>query len=131
MEVQAISYNVRISPLKIRDVARNIRGLKAEEAMNLLRFIPRKGARILAKTLQSAMANAENNNNLSASALTISKLLVDEGPAIKRFKPVSRGSAHKFKKRTTIVKIVLSDVQPEAESVKKAEKAVEADSAKA
>jgi large subunit ribosomal protein L22 len=125
MEVQAISYLVRISPLKVRDVARNIRGKNAEEAMNLLRFIPRKAARILAKTLQSAMANAENNNNLSAGALTISKLLVDEGSAIKRFKPVSRGSAHKFKKRTTIIKIVLSDVQPEEEA------APVADSAKA
>lgn len=109
MEVQAISYFVRISPVKVRDVARNIRGMKAEEAMNLLRFIPRKGARLIAKTLQSAMANAENNHNLSASSLVVSKLLVDEGAAIKRFKPVSRGSAHRFKKRTTIIKIVLSE----------------------
>ena len=130
MEVQANSFSVRISPLKVRDVARNIRGLKAEEAMNLLRFIPRKAARLLAKTLHSAMANAENNNNLSAGGLYVSKVLVDEGPAIKRFKPVSRGSAHKFKKRTTIIKIVLSDNEPAAKSAKKAELA-EADTAKA
>jgi len=109
MEVQATSYLVRISPQKVRDVARNIRGMKAEEAMNLLRFIPRKSARLISKTLQSAMANAENNHNLSASTLVVSRLLVDEGPAIKRFKPVSRGSAHRFKKRTTNIKIVLSE----------------------
>jgi large subunit ribosomal protein L22 len=109
MEVQATSYFVRISPLKVRDVARNIRGMKAEEAMSLLNFIPRKAARLLAKTLKSAMANAENNHNLSAGSLVVSKLLVDEGPAIKRFKPVSRGSAHRFKKRTTIIKIFLSE----------------------
>lgn len=114
MEVQATSYFVRISPTKVRDVARNIRGMKAEEAMNLLRFIPRKAARLIAKTLQSAMANAENNHNLSASSLVVFKLLVDEGPAIKRFKPVSRGSAHRFKKRTTIIKIILSETVEEA-----------------
>jgi large subunit ribosomal protein L22 len=123
MEVQATSYFVRISPLKVRDVARNIRGMKAEEAMALLRFIPRKGARLIAKTLQSAMANAENNNNLSVGGLHIEKLLVDEGPAIKRFKPVSRGSAHKFKKRTTIIKIVLSDSLPEVPAQEAAAKA--------
>jgi large subunit ribosomal protein L22 len=115
MEVQAISFFVHISPLKVRDVARNIRGMKAEDAMNLLRFIPRKSARLLAKTLASAMANAENNHNLSAAELVIARLLVDEGPAIKRFKPVSRGSAHKFKKRTTTITVVLSE--PAAEPV--------------
>jgi large subunit ribosomal protein L22 len=114
MEVQATTYFVHISPLKVRDVARNIRGKKAEDAMNLLRFIPRKGARLIAKTLQSAMANAENNHNLSVGGLFVSKLLVDEGPAIKRFKPVSRGSAHRFKKRTTTIKIVLSELAQES-----------------
>ena len=109
MEVQAKSYFVRISPLKIRDVARNIRGMNAEDAMNLLRFIPRKSARLIAKTLQSAMANAENNHNLSAGSLVVSRLLVDEGPSIKRFQPVSRGSAHRFKRRTTTITIILSE----------------------
>jgi large subunit ribosomal protein L22 len=122
MEVQATSYFVRISPLKVRDVARTVRGKQAEEALNLLRFIPRKAARLIAKTLQSAMANAENNHNLSVDGLFITRLLVDEGPAIKRFKPVSRGSAHPFKKRTTIIKIVLSEVMP-AETEQEAAKA--------
>ncbi len=115
MEVQATSKFVRMSPLKIRDVARVIRGKSAEEAMNLLRFIPRKSARLLAKTLKSAMANAENNNNLSADSLFISRILVDEGPAIKRFKPAARGSAHPFKKRTTHINIVLSDLASDEE----------------
>lgn len=109
MEVQATSYFVRMSPKKVRDVARAIRGRKAEEAMDLLRFTPRKSARLLAKTLQSAMANAENNHNLPVDGLYISTLLVDEGPAIKRFKPVARGSAHRFKRRTTIIKVILSE----------------------
>jgi large subunit ribosomal protein L22 len=80
--------------------------------MNLLRFIPRKSARLLAKTIQSAMANAENNNNLSADQLVISEVKIDEGPAIKRFKPVARGSAHPFKKRTSHISIVLSELAP-------------------
>ena len=125
MEVQATSYFVRISPLKVRQVARNIRGKNAEEAMNILRFTPRKAARLLAKTLKSAMANAENNHNLPVDGLFISKLLVDEGPAIKRFKPVSRGSAHRFKKRTTIIKMVLSDALPSKEEEKDAETAAQ------
>jgi large subunit ribosomal protein L22 len=109
MEVQATASNVRISPTKVRDVARGIRGMKAEEAMNLLRFTPRKAAVILAKTLHSAMANAENNNNLSVSELTIVRLSVDEAQAIKRFKPAARGSAHRFKRRNTHITIVLGD----------------------
>ncbi|MBN1403780.1 MAG: 50S ribosomal protein L22 [Opitutales bacterium] len=115
MEVQATTKFVRISPTKIRDLARVIRGKRAEDAVNLLRFIPRKGARLLSKTLKSAMANAENNNNLSADSLVITKVLVDEGPAIKRFKPAARGSAHPFKKRITHINIVLSDLTPAAE----------------
>ena len=121
MEVQATSYFVRISPLKIRYVARNIRDKQVEEAMDILSFIPRKAARLLAKTLKSAMANAENNHNLSLDKLYITKLLVDEGPSIKRFQPVSRGSAHRFKRRTTIIKVVLSDVFSDEQEAETAE----------
>jgi len=112
MEVQATSKFVRMSPTKVRDVARVIRGKKAEEAMNLLRFIPRKAARLLAKTLKSVMANAENNHNLSVDQLVIQTVEVNEGPSIKRFKPVARGSAHPFKKRTTHISIILSELEP-------------------
>ena len=109
MEVRAVTKFARMSPLKVRDVARVIRGKPAEEALDLLRFIPRKSARLLAKTLQSAIANAENNHNLDTSSLVIAQCLVDEGPAIKRFKPAARGSAHPFKRRTSHLTIVLSD----------------------
>jgi len=125
MEVQASSYFVRMSPLKVRYVARNIRGKQVEEAMDILSFIPRKSARLLAKTLKSAMANAENNHNLSLDKLFISKLLVDEGPSIKRFQPVSRGTAHRFKRRTTIIKVVLSDIALPEEPVEDIAEAAE------
>lgn len=109
MEVQALTKFVRISPLKAREVAKVIQGKPAEEALELLRFIPRKSARLLAKTLQSAIANAENNHNLSVSDLIVAKAAVNEGPALKRFKPAARGSAHPYKKRTSHFHIVLSD----------------------
>ena len=60
---------------------------KAGEAASLLKYIPRKAAKLLGKTLQSAMANAENNNNLNADDLYISEAIVEEGPALKRFRP--------------------------------------------
>lgn len=109
MEIQAYTKFARMSPKKVRDVAREIQGRNASEAMDLLRFIPRKSARLLSKTLASAIANAENNNNLVADNLIISKAVVEEGPALKRFRPVSRGSAHPFKKRLSHIRIVLTE----------------------
>lgn len=111
MEVTALTKFARMSPLKVREVAREIQGRKASEAMELLRFIPRKSARLLSKTLQSAIANAENNANLVADDLVIAKAVIEEGPAFKRFRPVSRGSAHPIRKRTSHIRIVLSDGQ--------------------
>lgn len=112
MEVQAITRFARMSPLKVRDVAREIQGRTAGEAAALLDLIPRKSARLLAKTLKSAMANAENNFNLPADEMVIHRALVDEGPAFRRFRPASRGSAHPYKKRTSHIKIVLTDETP-------------------
>lgn len=109
MEIQAYTKFARMSPKKVREVAREIQGRNASEAMDLLRFIPRKSARLLRKTLASAIANAENNNNLVADNLLITKAVVEEGPALKRFRPVSRGSAHPFKKRLSHILIVLDE----------------------
>lgn len=109
MQVQAYTKFARMSPKKVREVAREIQGRNAAEALELLKFIPRKSARLLAKTLQSAIANAENNNNITGDALTIEKAIVEDGPAFRRFRPVSRGMAHPFKKRTSHIRIVLTD----------------------
>ena len=65
--------------------------------------------RLLSKTLQSAMANAENNNNLNADDLQIEEAIVEDGPALKRFRPCARGSAHPYKKRMSHLRITLSD----------------------
>jgi large subunit ribosomal protein L22 len=109
MEIKSYSKYMRISPKKAREVARILPGRKATEGVSLLKYIPRKAARMLNKTLRSAMANAENNANLNADDLTILEAIVEEGPALKRFRPCARGSAHPYKKRMSHLRITLTD----------------------
>ena len=108
MKVQALTKNIRISPLKLRAVAKGLVGMAAQDALQTLKWIPRKSARLAAKTLKSAIANAENNFNLPVEQLLVCEVTVDEGPAFKRFQPVSRGSAHPIRKKTSRIKIVLT-----------------------
>ena len=109
MEIKATSKYMLISPKKAREVARILPGRTAGEGVELLKFIPRKEARMLDKTLRSAMANAENNANLSAEELIIRDAIVEQGPALRRFRPCARGSAHPYKKRMSHFRIVLTD----------------------
>jgi large subunit ribosomal protein L22 len=109
MKVRALTKNARMSPLKVREITREIQGRSVPEAVGLLQFITRKSARLVAKTLKSAIANAENNHSLSSDDLVVSSATVDEGPAFKRFKPAARGSAHPIRKRTSHISIVLSE----------------------
>jgi large subunit ribosomal protein L22 len=109
MEVVSTTRYTRISPKKARDVARILRGRQANEALELLKFIPRKAARLLYKTLHSAIANAENNHDLNSGDLIISEAVVEEGPAFKRFKAAARGSAKPIRKRTSHLRIVLTE----------------------
>ena len=109
MEVQALTRNARMSPKKMREVVRTIQGRKAAEAVDYLTLIPRKSARLIAKTLKSAIANAENNNNLSADALRVKSAIVENGPVLKRFKAGARGSAMPRRKKMSHIRIVLSD----------------------
>ncbi len=108
MKVQALTKNIRISPLKLRALAKGLSGMSARIALQTLRWIPRKSARLISKTLKSAIANAENNFNLPVDQLSIYEIAVDDCAAIKRFQPVSRGSAHPIRKRTSRIKIVLT-----------------------
>ena len=109
MEVQAITRYARMSPKKVREVARTIQGRKAPDAVDLLGIIPRKSAQLIAKTLKSAIANAENNNNGSADALTVKSAIVDQGPVLKRFKAGARGTAMPRRKKMSHITIVLTD----------------------
>ncbi len=109
MEVLSLTRNARMSPKKMRDVARIIQGRKAASAVDYLELIPRKSARLINKTLKSAIANAENNNNLSADDLTIKSAIIENGPVLKRFKAGARGTAKPRKKKMSHIRIVLTD----------------------
>ena len=112
MEVQALTRYARMSPKKMRDVSRIIQGRKAVEAVDYLALIPRKSAKLIAKTLKSAIANAENNNNLASDTLTVKSAIVENGPVLKRFKAGAKGSAMPRRKKMSHIRIVLSDGNP-------------------
>ena len=109
MEVQALTRNARMSPKKVREVARTIQGRSANEAAEYLALLPRKSARLLGKTLKSAIANAENNANLAADSLTIARAVVENGPVLKRWKAGPRGTAMPRRKKMSHIRIVLTD----------------------
>ncbi len=98
-----------MSAQKMREVVRQIQGLPAQQAAAVLAVVPRKGARIVAKTLKSAMANAENNNGLKPETLRVKLAVAGTATSMKRFTPKARGSAGPIIKRNCHIKIVLSD----------------------
>jgi large subunit ribosomal protein L22 len=109
MQVQAIMKNVRMSSQKMREVVRQIQGLPALQAQAVLRVVSRKSARLVAKTLDSAIANAENNNNVKAENLRVKEAVAGAATTIKRFTPKARGSAGPILKRNCHIKIILTD----------------------
>ena len=109
MRVHAITKNINMSAQKMREVVRQIQGLPAAHAQAALLVTPRKGARFVAKTLKSAIANAENNNKLRAETLHIKEAVAGTATTLKRFQPKARGSAGPILKRRCHVKITLSD----------------------
>ena len=110
MEVRALTRNVRISPEKARLVSRLIQGKSAVEALAIVELSPRKAASLLGDTLRSAVANAENNENVSRKALVVKAALVSPGPIIKRFRAKARGSAGRIRKRTSHLEVILTDM---------------------
>jgi len=109
MQVQAITRNVRMSPQKVREVTRQIQGLSALEARAVLAVVPRKSARLVARTLDSAIANAENNHQLQAAKLVVAQAVALTASRLKRYTPKARGMAGPIIKRNSHIKIVLSD----------------------
>ncbi|NQU13689.1 MAG: 50S ribosomal protein L22 [Desulfobacteraceae bacterium] len=110
MEVRAVARFVRISPRKIRLVMDRIRGKKVEEALNILSFAPQKGARILKKLLDSAVANASENSGLDVDTLYVIRIYADEGPTLKRWRPRAQGRATRIRKRTSHLTIALDEI---------------------
>ena len=109
MQIKSIYRGARISAFKAREVTRAIQGLPVSAALDLLAFTPRKAAALVAKTLKSAVANAENNANLRVEKLVVQEAVVGEGPTMKRSQPKARGSAGPIRKRTSHIRIILTD----------------------
>ncbi len=109
MTVTSTYKFARISAFKAREVTREIQGRSASDALDLLTFSPKKAAVLVRKTLRSAIANAENNNDLRVDNLLVKEAVVGEGPTFKRFRARARGSASPLRKRTSHIRIVLTD----------------------
>jgi len=109
MQVHAITKNVPMSAQKMREVVRQIQGLPALQAQAALAHVPRKGARLVAKTLKSAIANAENNHSAKPANLIVREAVAQAGLTHRRFTPKARGSAGPILKRHCHIKIVVSD----------------------
>ena len=109
MEVLSVYRGARISAFKTRELTREIQGLAASAALDLIAFSPKKAALLVGKTLKSAIANAENNNELKVDTLVVKEATVGEGPTMKRSKSRARGSSSQIRKRTAHIRIVLSD----------------------
>src|SRR5499426_1810819 len=109
MEVRSTYKYARISPFKVREVTREIQGLPVSAALDLLAFTPKKAAFLIGKPLKSAISRAENNANLKLDSLVVKEATVGEGPTLKRIMARARGSASRILKRTSHIRIVLSD----------------------
>ena len=106
-EARAVSRHVRVSPYKARQVIKGLRGMDVEAAQLRLQFIDKAAARPVLKTLNSAVANAENNNDLDVDELFVLEAKVDEGPTLKRFQPRAMGRAYRIRKRTSHITITV------------------------
>ena len=129
MEVKSLYKYARVSPLKARDVAREIQGLPVSAALDILNFTPRKAAFLIGKTLKSAIANAENNHELDIESLVVKEATATDGPSFRRFKARARGSGAPIKRRTSHLQIILSDeieIAPPKEKKKSKPKAKKA-----
>lgn len=111
--VRASARYVRTAPRKARLVADQVRGLHIERARALLRFSPRSAARDIAKLLDSAASNAENNHELVADEMKIAEITVDEGPTLRRYRPRALGRATRINKRTSHISVALTPEEDE------------------
>ena len=110
MEARAITKFIRLSPRKVRLVVDQIRGKGVEEALNILKFTPKRSALVVSKTLRTAVANAESTQSVDVDQLYVKQVKVDETGMWKRFTPRAQGRATRNRKRLSHVTIVLDEV---------------------
>jgi large subunit ribosomal protein L22 len=109
METIAKARHVRIAPRKVRLVMDMVRGKPVDEALQTLTLVRKAASPVIAKVIRSAMANAENNHEMDAEGLIVTRAFVDEGPTLKRFMPRAMGRATAIRKRTSHITVVLSE----------------------
>ena len=109
MEAKAIARHVRISPTKVRPVMALIQGKGIDDALAVLRFTPNRAARVVAKVVASAAANAEHNLELGRDTLRVARAYVDAGASVRRMQPRARGRADVIKKRSSHITVVVAD----------------------
>ena len=107
--MKATAKFIRVSARKTRLVAENIKGKGVEDALNILRFTPKKSADILSKVLYSALSNAERQPGVDVDALIVDTVMVNEGPTWKRIQPRAMGRAYRIRKRTSHITITLKE----------------------
>jgi len=109
METKAVAKYIRISPQKARLVADTVRGMNVDEAITALRFMPKKGARILRKVIESAVANADQMETIDVDTLYIKSIEINGGPSLKRFRPRAMGRATRIIKRTSHITVIVDE----------------------
>ncbi len=109
MEVSAILRGTRLSAQKGRLVADQIRGLPVDRALNILAFSPKKGATVIKKVLESAIANAEHNDGADIDSLKVKTIYVDKGPSLKRFTARAKGRGNRIEKQTCHITVTVGD----------------------
>ncbi len=109
MEVRAIGRYIRVSPSKMRLLTKEMRGKRVGEALNLLAFAPQRGAPLLRKVINSAVANAGQRPDIDVDKLFIKHVFADGGPTVKRFRPRAMGRATRIRRRTSHLTVVLDE----------------------
>lgn len=109
VEVRAVARDIRVSPQKVRLVLETIRGKSFNDAVAILRYLPQKGARPVAKVLRSAAANAENNFNMDPELLVVAGAFADAGRTLKRWRPRARGRVNQILKRSSHITVTVAE----------------------
>lgn len=117
--MKAIARSVRLTPKKLNLIAEVVRNRNANEALALLKFMPKKGAKLLAKVIHSAVANAENNFKQSIDTLFIKEIVVTKAPTMKRSVPISRGRMYPILKRSSHVMVTVGVMEEKKTSKNK------------
>ena len=109
-KAEATLKYARISSRKVKIVADLIRGKKIDEALAIVKYVPKASSEIIEKLLKSAIANAENNHHMALEKLYVAEIYANQGPTLKRIRPAAKGSAVRIRKRTSHITIVLKEL---------------------